>query len=213
MTTPRRGVLFHFTHVSNLASIARDGLCCDSEVEDSGGPITEVGNQDIKERRRQRRVPIPPGGVVADYVPFYFAARSPMLYAVHRGNVPTYDGGQNEIVYLVTNIDSLGQHGLQFVFTDRNAALGHVVEFGSDPAELDEFVGWKLMEARMWSNTAQDPDRRDRRMAELLVYRHVPWSAITEVAARTKEIAERASEALASVGVKTPVVVKSGWYF
>ena len=213
MTTPRRGLLFHFTHVSNLASIAQNGLRCDSEVEHSGGPVTEVGNQDIKEWRRQRRVPIPPGGVVADYVPFYFAARSPMLYAIHRGNVPTYDGGQNEIVYLVANIHTLGQHGLQFVFTDRNAALGHVVEFGSDPAELDEFVDWKLMEARMWSNTAQDPDRRDRRMAELLVYRRVPWSAITEVAARTKEIAERASEALASVGVKTPVVVKSGWYF
>ena len=35
VTTPRRGLLFHFTHMSNLAAIARDGLHCDSEVTDT----------------------------------------------------------------------------------------------------------------------------------------------------------------------------------
>ena len=45
---------------------------------------TEVGQPDIKLKRRHRVVPIDPGGVVADYVPFYFAARSPMLGSIHQ---------------------------------------------------------------------------------------------------------------------------------
>ncbi|MGH3802502.1 MAG: DarT ssDNA thymidine ADP-ribosyltransferase family protein [Pseudonocardiaceae bacterium] len=34
----------------------------------------EVGNRGIKKRRRRRAVPVGPRGVVADYVPFYFAS-------------------------------------------------------------------------------------------------------------------------------------------
>lgn len=147
MTTPRRGLLFHLTHMSNLAPIAQDGVRCDTEVTDTGRRFTDVGNQDIKSRRRVRRVPVPPGGVVADYVPFYFAARSPMLYAIHMGNVDTYTGGQSELVYLVTSIDALVDHRLAAIFTDRNAAL-EVARFGTDLAIIDKYVDWDLMEAR-----------------------------------------------------------------
>ena len=124
VTTPRRGLLFHFTHMSNLAAIVRDGLRCDSEVTDTERVFTEVGNQVIKSRRRVRCVPVPPGGVVADYVPFYFAARSPMLYAVHMGNVAEYKGGQDDLVYLVSSIAAVAEHCLAAVFCDRNAGAG-----------------------------------------------------------------------------------------
>lgn len=212
MTTPRRGLLFHFTHISNLASIAQDGLCCDSDVTSSGRPFTEVGNQEIKERRRSRRVPIPPGGSVADFVPFYFAARSPMLYSIHMGNVETYTGGQDEVVYLTTSIDELAQYQLPFVFTDRNAALDFA-QFGDDPADLDHYVDWDLMEAQMWRNSPSDPDRRERRMAELLVHHVVPWSAISMVATRNKSASRQAANELTTVGADTPVNAKPEWYF
>ena len=166
MTTPRRGLLFHFTHMSNLAAIARDGLHCDSEVADTERVFTEVGNQVIKSRRRVRCVPVPPGGVVADYVPFYFAARSPMLYAVHMGNVAEYKGGQDEVVYLVSSIAAVAEHCLAAVFCDRNATL-EVARYGTDPAVIGRYVDWELMEAQWWHNTPQEPDRMERRMAEL----------------------------------------------
>ena len=96
MTTPKRGLLYHFTHVSNLAAIAAHGIFCDSNIDESHRLTTDVGQQGIKAGRRLRQVPIVPGGVVADYVPFYFAARSPMLGSIHTGRVPTYSGGQEE---------------------------------------------------------------------------------------------------------------------
>ena len=212
MTTPKRGLLFHITHISNLPSIAQDGLYCDHEVMDSNRRYKDVGNADIKSNRRTRRVPISPGGFVADYVPFYFAARSPMLYAIHMGNVPTYTAGQDEVVYLVTTVDSIQQHRLRFVFTDRNAALGFA-RYGDYLTDLDGFVDWDLMEAQMWNNTPEEPDRMERRMAELLVHHHVPWSAISRVVTRTKERKRQVSAALATVGATTPASVKLGWYF
>ena len=212
VTTPRRGLLFHFTHMSNLAAIVRDGLRCDSEVTDTERVFTEVGNQVIKSRRRVRCVPVPPGGVVADYVPFYFAARSPMLYAVHMGSVAEYKGGQDDLVYLVSSIAAVAEHCLAAVFCDRNATL-EVARYGTDPAVVGRYVDWELMEARWWHNTPQEPDRMERRMAEWLAHRHVPWSAIIGVAARTEERSRHASAALATVGATTIVRSRPEWYF
>lgn len=212
MTTPRRGLLFHFTHIVNLPSIVTGGLYCDSDVTDSHQSVREVGHRDIKAQRRARRVPLPPGGVVADYVPFYFAARSPMLYVISRRSVPTYTEGQEELVYLVTNVEAVTEHGLRFVFTDRNAALGYA-QYGNDPQLLNDYVDWALMQARMWADTAEEPDRKERRMAEFLAHRHVPWALITTVAAKNEQVAERAQSLLDSLGATTPVRVKPGWYF
>lgn len=212
MTTPRKDLLFHFTHVSNLATIAQDGLHCDSNVTAAGRSITEVGDQKIKSRRRCRIVPISPGGVVADYVPFYFAERSPMLYAIHMNNVKTYSGGQDEVVYLVTTVDAVVEHKLAFVFTNRNAVLS-IARYGNNLADLDSYVDWPLMQSQWFKNTPEEPDRRERRMAELLVHRHVPWSAIIGVAAKTEKLRRQTLTTLATVGVTTPVKIKSGWYF
>ena len=212
MTTPERGTLFHITHMSNLASIAKRGLQCDSEMESAERSFRDVGNRGIKSQRRTCRVPIGPGGVVADYVPFYFAARSPMLFAIHMGNVPTYQKGQGKLVYLLTSVGLITEHGLRFVFTDRNAALGHA-RYGDDPTDLDSLVDWELMEAPMWRNTETEPDRRERRMAELLVHGHVPWTAITSVVTKTEKRSRQASAALATVGDATPVRVQRDWYF
>ena len=44
---------------------------------------------------------------------------------IAKSGVPSYEGGQDEIVYLVTSIEQIHQHDLPFVFTDRNAALGY----------------------------------------------------------------------------------------
>ncbi len=55
MTTARRGLLYHFTHLSNLASIAEQGIFCDFDVEGSHRLTIEVGQQGIKAKRRHRR--------------------------------------------------------------------------------------------------------------------------------------------------------------
>ena len=212
MVTPKQGLLYHFTHISNLASIAKEGLFSDSQIEASRRTPKEIGNASVKQLRRSRGIPLPPGGFVADYIPFYFAARSPMLYIISRGDVPTYSGGQEEIVYLVTSTDKVVEEHLQFVFTDRNAALGFA-RYGNILRDLDDYLDWDLMEGLMWYDTADEPDRMERRMAEFLVHEHVPWSAFVGVAARDDEKCRQAESALSNVGAKTLIKARPDWYF
>ena len=212
MTTPRRGLLFHFTHVDNLLAIAANGLLCDHEAAAQGLLTIDIGNQDIKSRRRERPVPTGPQGVVADYVPFYFAARSPMLYVISKGEVPTYDGRQEGLIYLVSDLDRIVERTNQFVFTDHNAAT-YYARFSNRLDRLDSFVDWPLMEARDWNDIPSDPDRMARRMAEFLVHRRVPWDAFFELAARTDEDAVRAQASLAKVNADDVVQVRRDWYF
>lgn len=212
MTTPRRGLLFHFTHVANLPSVIVHGLRSDSAVRADGSLAVEVGEDRIKEQRRRRAVPMGPGGVVADYVPFYFAARSPMLYTINRGNVPAYQDGQDPLVYLVTDVARLQHVGCRFVFTDRNAYY-QTATYAEDPAHLDELVDWPLMEATMWNNTATEPDRVERRMAEFLVHGSVPFPAVAAVGVRSEAMNTAVAEVLGTLDDPPKVVVRPDWYF
>lgn len=70
---PAKTFLFHLVSIRNLASIlAQGGLWSLSQVDARGLGYTNIGHQKIKDRRRQRAVPVAAQGVVADYVPFYF---------------------------------------------------------------------------------------------------------------------------------------------
>lgn len=176
-----------------------------------GALVHEVGNRGIKERRRRAAVKVAPGGVVADYVPFYFAPRSPMMYAIHMGNGPGYDDGIDPLVYLVTSVERLVDLKLDVVTTDRNAVLPYA-DHCAAAGGLDH-IDWDLMAARYWSATADEPDRVERRMAECLVHRQVPWDAVSAVHVRTRARAAEARAALAVTGQAGMVTVTADWYF
>ncbi|MBD3884903.1 DUF4433 domain-containing protein [Phormidium tenue FACHB-886] len=63
-------------------------------------------------------------GTLTDYVPFYFAPCSPMLYAIHQGNVPTHSDGQEGVIYLGSTVETVQQANLSFVFTDGHGIMG-----------------------------------------------------------------------------------------
>lgn len=204
----------HFTHVDHLTTILQRGLLSDTDAKAASLVTVEVGNVEIKNRRAARRVDIAPGGVVADYAPFYFAPRSPMLFAIDRGNVTTYQGGCSHIVYLATTLERLHELGLSVLLTDRNAVLEPAAFWDfADGEPDDDFVDWPLMRERYWSSTYEQPDRRERRMAECLVHRFVPPEAFTEIVVKSREIVREAERAVATAGLSMPVSVVGDWYF
>ncbi|MHB8296426.1 MAG: type II toxin-antitoxin system toxin DNA ADP-ribosyl transferase DarT [Acidimicrobiales bacterium] len=212
MARPVPTLLYHFTHVDHLASIAEHGLLSDDLASRRGLLTTEIGQPSIKSRRSERPVPCGAGGSVADYVPFYFAPRSPMLYAIQGGRVAEYQDGQDPLVYLVSSVERLVALGVAPVFTDRNGALA-LARFTNDLRELDDLIDWPLMTATMWANTSDEPDRRERRMAECLVHGQVPWVAFNEIGTMTQHRQEQAEAALEGVGHKVPVLSHPEWYF
>jgi len=197
----------HFTHLDNMRRILADGgLYSDALVGDR--LRAEVGDRDIKAARRRHVVTCEPGGHPADYVPFYFAPQSPMLYRIARGGVAHYQDGQTPLVYLVTTVDGVCRAGLQWVFSNGNCGAP-TTEYFNDPRRLDTAVDWELQQVDvMWNNTADDPNRATRRAAEFLVHRHVPWSVIRWLAARTPATATTVQDILDEAGSSQRVFVR-----
>lgn len=200
----------HFTHVDNLPGItARHGLCADCVLRFNSVTVRECGDLDIKESRRRTAVRVSPWGVVGEYVPFYFAPRSPMLYKIWKGGVATYQEGQEPLVYLVSSLATVDAAGLSWVGSDGNIAAS-MSEHTNDWSRLEEIVDWPLMHERVWKNVEDDGDRMRRRMAELLVKELFPDHCIEYLVAKSPAVAHQAR-----IGIqgKMPVYVRPNWYY
>jgi hypothetical protein len=207
-----RTKVYHFTHIGNLTSVVRTGLEADSQVGQR--LVREVGEPRIKQMRRSRVVDVGVGGVVGDYVPFYFAPRSPMLYSIWRRNVPSFADDSHDFVYLCSTLATLKTTGCEVVLSDRNAVYQYAT-LSHDPAVWfqDGFIDWELMKATMWNNTPQESDRMERRMAECLVHERVPWNAITDVGVYSDGHAVQVADIIEGHRHAPPVIVRPGWYF
>lgn len=206
---PALPAIYHFTDISNLPEILAAGeLRCHRLASTQ----TDIGAPSVKDLRTKRRVPCGPGGMVCDYAPFYYASRSPMLFSIKSGNVPGVDPDQRLLVYLVSSAEAAYAAGLRCVFSDGNAATAFTA-FQDDPDLLDEFVDWPLMRARYWNNTADDPDRRRRRMAEFLVHRGLPLELMTEVGVYDQTAKAQVIELMREAGVAIKVAIRGSWYF
>jgi hypothetical protein len=200
--------IVHFTDYTNLEGILEAGvLRCPRDAPTT----TNVGNLEIKDNRTRRVVTCDPGGVVCDYVPFYFAPRSPMLFSIKCGNVLDVDPNQARLVYLVSSTEKMYDAGLDCVFSDGNAAV-YISEFDNDAGNLATHVDWAIMEERMWRNTSEDGDRVRRRMAEFLVHQEVPIELFTEIGVKTMRMKTALDEALAD-DWPIAVRVRPSWYF
>ena len=135
-----------------------------------------------------------------------------MLYKLHKGGVPNYAGGQDPLVYLVSSAEAIAAAGIPFVFSDGNCAAT-VTCFSGDLAQIESVVDWEVMRAQMWANTADDPDRRRRRMAEFLVHQQVPVGCLSGIVVHRDMMKKRVEELLASSGTELPVVTEASWYF
>ncbi len=202
---PSDPLICHITHVQNLPSIlAEDGLWSDSQCIARGIGNTNIGHLHIKQRRLQRRIELPPRGMLGDYVPFNFCSRSVMLYVVSRGH-QDYAGGQEEIIHLVSRVSTIVASGRPWLFTNIHAELGYAQYYAS----LDDLreVPWHVMGLRHWSK------KKKERQAEFLVHQHVPWSSILGVGVKTPQVRDHVLAALQAAGHETPVEVFRQWYY
>lgn len=178
---------WHFTHRDNLPSIISTGVLAPSS---SVTPTTDIADVGIKDRRRTVSVRTPddyPVSVVADHVPWYWTALSPMLYRVKR-TASDWGGRPEDLVFFGLNLGDAIDDGLVWCCSDRNAST-RLAEFSRDAANLGDFVDFDLLTQKMWNNINEDPDRASRRAAELLVLGEVPLSMIHVACVASEEVA------------------------
>jgi hypothetical protein len=204
--------IYHITSIQNLPDILdAGGLWCDRIVEDQHMAHTNIAYPHIKLRRAQKVVQCGPGGVVADYVPFYFAPRSPMLFVINKGGVVGYRGGQSPILHLVSSAEAVEAAGLPFTFTDGHATV-EISQYYTDLNRLDQ-IDWAIMRSIYWNDTFEDGDRSRRRQAEFLVHNFLPFSLIETIGVINQTIARQVNGLLQQLPTKPNIEVVPTWYY
>ncbi|WP_330848616.1 type II toxin-antitoxin system toxin DNA ADP-ribosyl transferase DarT [Thermus thermamylovorans] len=205
--------MYHLTHADNLRGIlVEGGLRPKAQAPPT---VQSVAYPHIQARRAGIKVPLPPGGTLHEYVPFYFCPRPPMLYALAhpRPSELPYQGGQRPILHLVSSVQRVARADLRFVFTDRHATVRYAAFLGrlEDLARLD----WGTIGARNWANTKELPDRKERKQAEFLVHGLFPWELVEEIAVMDPGVAAEVRKILQAFprAPHPPVRVRREWYY
>jgi len=181
-----------------------------------------IAYQGAQGKRATKLVARPPGGVIHDYVPFYFAPRSPMLMAVNGGRVEGCPYRQQDIVHFATTVEAVVAAGLPFVFYDYNATLDYASCY-SDVRHLDK-IDWDLFYetprldgyCAYWFSNVNKPRyirRMETRQAEFLVHKSVQLNLMNCVGVYNPEKASEVQEIFNDAGLNIPVEVKTAWYY
>lgn len=204
--------IYHITHLDNLIPIVQcGGLLSNTRLRAGNQKFRDISYGNIQDRRATKTVPCAANGVLHDYVPFYFAPRSPMLYTIHKGNVPSYQGGQAAVLHLVTTVEAIEESGLVFTFTDGHAVMDYS-DFYEDLADL-RAIDWDVMESKYWRDTNDDPNRKCKRQAEFLVHNAFPWDLIQEIGVINQSVQAQVRQLLQQVNDFTPVNIYANWYY
>jgi hypothetical protein len=201
----------------------------------------QTSYREIVERRGTGMFALPHGGVVNDYVPFYFSPITSFTYTIHKGNVDlrSPDGdvlckaSDDERIFFVCEVDSFSGSGLNYCFS--NFALNSRAPMPAlecDLAKLADHVHWSVFDDRplkakipeigyegvceYFSSQDSPPERQNRsqkRMAEFLVKDAVPLTHIVCIVAKTPAMQQSLQHVMDASNWSIPIHAKPGCYF
>lgn len=205
---PQKALIFRISHRDNIPWMLDNGLHCrNSKIVDP--KYVEIGNPELIEKRRHRIVPLPPGGTLSDYVPFYFTPFSPMLYNIKTGHNGIRKRDNEEIVIVVSSLHGLRRGKVPFLFTDRHANL-RAAQFSSDLTQLS-WIDWSSLQRRDFKR--DDSDKFERYQAEALVHKHLPINAVMGIVCYGDSVVSGLKELCVKRGLTVVVAARPKWYF
>lgn len=202
--------IWRIVHRDNLPWILDNGLHC-SNSENQSPTWVNIGNEDLIDKRSRRAVPLPPGGTLSDYVPFYFTPFSPMMYNIHTGIGGVAQRSNDEIIILVSTLHRVKELGHEFLFTNRHA-YPPLTDYYDNLDGLSE-IDWPLLQARNFKRNPDDPLQSERYQAEALIYQHMPVEALIGIICYTDAIKSSIETELQTRGMALNVQAIRGWYF
>lgn len=212
MPVPKRPAIYHIVHLDRLQSIiAEDALLCDVDSPASSGTI--IGMEELKSRRRTKRVPPHAPATVGQFVPFYLCPRSIMLFLIYKRNHPslTYRGGQEPIIHLEADLlgvlDWAEANGRRYALTDGNAATD-ITKFRAQRAAINE-LPWQAIHSRDF----RDALTKAGKQSEFLLHKSFPWSLVSRIGVYNEHYAAAVRQVLQSTEHRPVVEVLRDWYY
>ncbi|MDF8317552.1 DarT ssDNA thymidine ADP-ribosyltransferase family protein [Serratia marcescens] len=196
---------YHFTSIENLESIIDNGIFSTNQKIARGIQHVNVAEEGIQRRRALMQVPGTNGRCVHDYVPFYFAKKTPMQLAVlHKKNVD-----QQFIIYFSVPVLVL-ETRLGAYYTNASANTENPPAFfsGNNQSEQLDILDWQTIDSNRWRY--EDDAQKHRKMAELLLPDHVPLHEINQIVTWNPSISNCVRQIFQNKGVCAPNVAEGG---
>ena len=207
---PKKALIWRIVHRDNLPWILDNGLHCGSSGAHTPSWVN-IGNSELIDKRAKHPVPLPPGGFLSDYVPFYFTPFSPMLRNIHTGWGGIQQRPNEEILILVSSLHHVAAQGWPFLFVDSHAYY-QWASFYSNLEHLDK-IDWPLLQSRDFRRDPDDPAKFERYQAEALVYQHLPIKGLLGIVCYTDHLKPIIEQQLQARNLELPVYVRTKWYF
>ncbi len=103
------------THIENISHVLKFGITHTDSIN-SNHSFKPIGDGCLIETRNN--YVLANGKQLGNYIPFYFASRTPMLYVIQHGFNMVTPTDPEQIVYCVSSIQKIMDLKLDFVFTD-----------------------------------------------------------------------------------------------
>lgn len=207
---PEKALIWRIVHCDNLPWILDNGVHCGNSAVKAPDWVN-IGNPELIDKRANHPVQLPPGGLLNDYVPFYFTPFSPMLRNIHTGWGGIQKRPNEEIVILVSSLRHIAGLSLPFLFTDSHAYY-QWANFYADLANLDK-IDWPLLQRRDFKRDPEDPAKFERYQAEALIHQHLPVGGILGIVCYTEALKQRIEQEIQARHLNLPVYARTGWYF
>jgi hypothetical protein len=199
----RRYQLFpanHMTHLSNFAAIvAAGGLSSYNRMR--GGSYFNLANEDVQAGRALITVP-ETGRPLHDYVPLYFAFKTPMV-AVNQAH-------NESLLFLRFPLDLLAMGGV--VITDGNARSRETRFQIYEQIDDLGFIDAKAVNTVKYAGIGKESIKR-RKQAEILVPDFLPLGWMQDLICFNSSTQAQVLDISSKSGIKMSVIVNPGWYF
>lgn len=145
------------------------------------------------------RVTTGPEGVVHDYVPLYFARRTPMLLSL----VKSKNIDQVDVIYFAVKIDKILDDNV--VFTDASANTETPPNFYSEAKSLNK-LSWQIIDSWEWTYSEANGEK-NKKMAEMLIHEKITISDISHIVVWNTHYKEHVKKMLEEANIKDINVV------
>ncbi|MGC3981095.1 MAG: DUF4433 domain-containing protein [Steroidobacteraceae bacterium] len=207
--SPEKALIWRIVHRDNLPWILDNGLSSGNSTLRSPNWVS-IGSSELITKRSTHPVPVSPGGVLNDYVPFYFTPFSVMMRNILSGRGVSRRN-KDELLILVSNLHHVTKLGLPFLFTDKHAYY-QWANFFSDLADLNK-IDWELLQRRDFRRDPDDPVKFERYQAEALIHQHCPIDGLVGIVCYTEPLQRSISQQVQTRGIGLKVHARPNWYF
>ena len=193
--------IYRIVHINNVNYLLGEGMCSPQHRK-AAMNYTQIGDPALIRVRSRKEVPIAPGGMMSEYVPFYFGGKMPMLWSmlhVHEilfkryqekesGWPQRFDARgtflrhQSELVIIACKFQKVLELCPEWCFTDGHATSPRT-HFYNDLADLAR-LNWYLIDN---PHRSRDWEADRVRQAEFLVRDEVPVACIDHLVIRYEE--------------------------